>query len=193
MKIAIIRYNAGNVRSVANALNRFGVEPIVTDSAEILNSCDKVIFPGVGEASTAMNYLRIKGLDTFIPGIRVPLLGICLGLQLMCKHSEENETTCMDIFPIEVKKFPTRDKIPHMGWNNINNLRGPLLQNVGSDAHLYFVHSYYAEVSENTVAMTNYIEPFSAALQKDNFYAIQSHPEKSGNVGHKILENFLAL
>jgi len=193
MKIAIIRYNAGNVRSVANALNRFGVELIVTDSAEILNSCDKVIFPGVGEASTAMNYLRIKGLDTFIPGIRVPFLGICLGLQLMCKHSEENETTCMDIFPIEVKKFPTRDKIPHMGWNNINNLRGPLLQNVGSDAHLYFVHSYYAEVSENTVAMTNYIAPFSAALQKDNFYAIQSHPEKSGNVGHKILENFLAL
>jgi len=193
MKIAIIRYNAGNVRSVANALNRFGVELIVTDSAEILNSCDKVIFPGVGEASTAMNYLRIKGLDTFIPGIRVPFLGICLGLQLMCKHSEENETTCMDIFPIEVKKFPTRDKIPRMGWNNINNLRGPLLQNVGSDAHLYFVHSYYAEVSENTVAMTNYIAPFSAALQKDNFYAIQSHPEKSGNVGHKILENFLAL
>ncbi|MDA0193944.1 MAG: imidazole glycerol phosphate synthase subunit HisH [Bacteroidetes bacterium] len=193
MKIAIIRYNAGNVRSVTNALNRFGVEPIVTDSAEILNSCDKVIFPGVGEASTAMKYLRNKGLDEAIRGIRAPFLGICLGLQLMCRHSEENDTTCLDIFPLEVKKFPARDKIPHMGWNNINDLKGPLLQNIALDSHLYFVHSYYAEVSENTVATTNYIEAFSAALQKDNFYAIQSHPEKSGDVGQKILENFLSL
>lgn len=193
MKVAIIRYNAGNVRSVTNALNRFGIEPIVTDSAEILKSSDKVIFPGVGEASTAMNYLNAKGLCDTIREIKAPFLGICLGLHLMCRHSEENDTSCLDIFPLEVKKFPAKEKIPHMGWNTINNLNGPLLQNVVAGSYLYFVHSYYAKVSENTIATTDYVEPFSAALQKDNFYAIQSHPEKSGMAGQKILENFLAL
>jgi len=193
MKVAIIRYNAGNVRSVTNALNRFGIEPVVTDSPEILTSVDKVIFPGVGEASTAMNYLNARGLASAIRDIKAPFLGICLGLQLMCRHSEENDTTCLNIFPHEVRKFPARDKIPHMGWNTITNLSGPLLQNVKTDSYLYFVHSYFAELSENTIATTDYIEPFSAGLQKDNFYAIQSHPEKSGTAGQKILENFLAL
>lgn len=193
MSVVIINYNAGNVQSVTYALNRLGVDPILSDDPEVIQSADKVIFPGVGEASTAMAFLRQKGLDQVIKNLKQPVFGVCLGLQLMCKHSAENDTQCLGIFDIEVKKFEPKLKVPQMGWNTLEQVSGPLFQELGDDPYVYFVHSYYAELSDYTVAVTDYVNPFSAALQKDNFYALQAHPEKSGKVGEKILENFLRL
>lgn len=193
MKIVIIKYNAGNVQSVTFALNRLGIEPVLSADPEVIRSADKVIFPGVGEASTAMASVKANGLDKLIPGLRQPFLGICLGLQLMCRHSQENDTSCMGIFDLEVKKFPPLDKVPHMGWNRIEELRGPLMKNLSPEPFLYFVHSYYAEAGPETIALCHYIHPFSAALQKGNFYAVQAHPEKSGEDGAKILKNFIDL
>ena len=193
MKVAIIKYNAGNVQSLTFALNRLGISPVLTDSPEELLSADKVIFPGVGEASTAMNYLTQNQLDVVIKDIKQPFLGVCLGLQLMCKHTEENDTDCLGIFDLEVKKFDPTEKVPHMGWNTITNLKGPLFHDVADASYLYFVHSYYAVMDETTIASCGYANPFSAALHRDNFYAVQAHPEKSSATGQKILENFLQL
>ncbi len=193
MNIAIIKYNAGNVVSVVNALNRLGVDPIVTDDPESIRKADKVIFPGVGEASTAMKYLRARGLDEVIRDLKQPFLGICLGLQLMCRHTEENDTDCLGIFDLEVKRFERQLKVPHMGWNKLQKIRGPLFMGLNDHAFIYFVHSYYAETGEETIAVSDYIVEFSAALHRDNFYAIQGHPEKSGKTGQKILENYLNL
>ena len=193
MNIAIVKYNAGNIRSVTYALQRLGIEPCITDDAETLRTADKVIFPGVGEASTAMNYLKQRGLEKIIPTLKQPVLGVCLGLQLMCRHSHENDTPCLGIFDVEVKRFPAQEKVPHMGWNSIEKCRGPLFQGLSAEPFLYYVHSYYAPVCAGTIAQTQYMLPYSAALQKDNFYALQAHPEKSGKDGEKILENFLKL
>lgn len=194
MKLAIIRYNAGNTQSVIYALNRLGVEPVVTDDPEELKSCDKIIFPGVGEASTAMTYLKERGLDRLIPTFRQPVLGICLGLQLLCSHSEENDTDCLNIFPMKVKRFPAKDKVPQMGWNSITHLKSDLLKGLKENDFVYFVHSYYAELHDQyTIAQTNYILDYSSAIKKDNFYAVQFHAEKSSEVGAKILENFITL
>lgn len=193
MKVAIVKYNAGNIQSVKYALQRLGVEPLVTNDPEELKSADKVFFPGVGEAASAMKSLKENKLDTLIPQLKQPFLGVCLGLQLMCKHSEERDTPCLGLFNLEVKKFEPKMKVPHMGWNTLENIKSPLFQNLPSEAYVYFVHSYYAEINGQTIATTDYINPFSAALHKDNFYAIQAHPEKSGKVGAKILENFLQL
>ena len=193
MKLVIIKYNAGNTRSVAFALERLGIEPVITDEPEVISSADKVIFPGVGEASTAMRYLKQRQLDTFIPTLTQPVLGVCLGLQLMCDHSEENDTPCMGIFPVKVKRFPPRDKVPHMGWNLLSDREGALFEGLSERSFVYYVHSYYAELSPYTTAKSTYIVPFSASLQKDNFYALQAHPEKSSKPGSQILENFLKL
>ncbi len=194
MKIGIIRYNAGNTQSVIYALNRLGIEPIVTDSPEELNACDKIIFPGVGEASTAMHYLQERGLNKLIPSFKQPVLGICLGLQLMCQHSEENNTKCLGIFPMDVKRFPAKDKVPQMGWNSITHLKGPLFKGLKEKDFVYFVHSYYAEYSAAyTIAQTDYILPYSSAIQKDNFYAVQFHTEKSSEVGAQLLKNFIEI
>lgn len=191
--IAIIKYNAGNIRSVQNALNRLGYESIITDDeTEILNA-SKVIFPGVGEASSAMKYLRDKGLDKVILSIEKPMLGICLGLQLMCDHSEEGDTKCLGIFNAEVKKFPPKEKVPHMGWNSFSHIKGELFKEIEADNDFYYVHSYYAEKNDQTIATCNYILPFSSAMQQDNFYATQFHPEKSADVGEQLLKNFLEL
>jgi glutamine amidotransferase len=193
MNIAIIKYNAGNVVSVTNALNRLGVEPVVTDDPETIRNADKVIFPGVGEASTAMKYLQARGLDKVIRELKQPFLGICLGLQLMCRHTEENDTDCLGIFNLEVKRFTQQLKVPHMGWNKLQKMQGPLFKDLDDHAFIYFVHSYYAETGPETIAVSDYIVEFSAALHRDNFYAIQGHPEKSGKTGQKILENYLKL
>lgn len=193
MKLAIVKYNAGNIRSVIFALQRLGIEPILTDDHDELRSADKVIFPGVGEASTTMGYLKARKLDQLIPSLTQPVFGICVGMQLMCKHSEENDTDCMGIFNINVKKFVGDEKVPHMGWNNIEQLDSPLFRLVKPDEYVYFVHSYYAELSEYTIAQSAYIQPFSAGLHRDNFYASQFHPEKSGDVGARILQGFLSL
>ena len=191
--IAIIDYNAGNISSVQNALKRLGYESIITrDKKEIL-SAEKVILPGVGEASTAMSYLKEYELDTFIKDIKQPFLGICLGMQLMCTSSEEGTTDCLDIFNATVKLFPPNEKVPHIGWNSLNELKGDLFNGMIAPEDVYFVHSFYAELCEETSAECNYIFSFSAALQKDNFYATQFHPEKSATVGEQILKNFLAL
>ena len=191
--IAIIKYNAGNIRSVQNALNRIGYESIITDDPEEIRSAEKVIFPGVGEASTTMKYLKEKGLNQLIPTLSQPVLGICLGLQLMCSYSEEGDTTCLGIFEENVKRFPEKDIIPQMGWNNFIETEGTLLNGINEKDDVYFVHSYYAELGPNTIGQTNYILPFSSVMQKGNFYATQFHPEKSALVGEKILRNFLAL
>lgn len=195
MKTVIIKYNAGNVQSVMYALDRIGVDYLYTDDEAAIRSADKVIFPGVGEASTAMSYLREKGLDKIIPTLTQPVLGTCVGMQLMCRFSEENNTTCMGIFDVDVKRFPPTPgmKVPHMGWNNITNYKSVLTENLIDDAFVYFVHSYAAPVCDYTVATCDYINPFSAMLHKDNFYAAQFHCEISGDVGQKILENFLKL
>lgn len=193
MSIVIINYNAGNVQSVTYALQRLGVEPVLSDEPEVIKSADKVIFPGVGEASTAMNFLRKKGLDEVIKSLKQPVFGVCLGLQLMCMHSEENNTDCLGIFDVQVKKFEPKLKVPQMGWNNLQRMNSPLFAELPEEPYVYYVHSYYAELSEWTVAETEYVNRFSASLQKDNFYALQAHPEKSGKVGEKILENFLNL
>lgn len=191
--IAIVKYNAGNIRSVQNALIRLEYENIITDDPELLMKADKIIFPGVGEASSAMKYLREKGLDKTIIALKQPVLGICLGLQLMCRYSEEGNTKCLGIFNSDVKLFPPVDKIPHMGWNNCLTLRGDLFKGITISDDLYFVHSYYAEISSETSATCDYIVPFSAAMQKNNFYATQFHPEKSAGPGEIILKNFLGL
>ncbi|MCI4668433.1 MAG: imidazole glycerol phosphate synthase subunit HisH [Bacteroidia bacterium] len=191
-EIAIVKYNAGNIQSVINALERLGVKPVVTDDQNWLVSAQKVIFPGVGEASTAMKYLKEKDLDQLLPKLKQPVLGICLGLQLMCTHSEENDTPMLDIFPAEVKRFPDKvGKIPHMGWNQLEFNDHPLLHGISQKDSFYFVHSYYAELSQYTIAKGNYGIPFSAVMQRDNFYATQFHPEKSSHVGGKIIENFI--
>jgi len=195
MKTVIIKYNAGNVQSVMYALDRIGIDYLYTDDEAEIRSADKVIFPGVGEASTAMNYLRDKGLDKIIPSLTQPVLGTCVGMQLMCRFSEENNTTCMGIFDVDVKRFPATPgiKVPHMGWNNITSYKSELTTNLIDNAYVYFVHSYAAPVCAYTVATCDYIKPFSAMLHKDNFYAAQFHCEISGDVGQKILENFLKL
>ena len=191
--VAIIKYNAGNVESVQNALERLGVESVVTDDFSEIQNADKVIFPGVGEASSAMTYLREKGLDEVIKNLKQPTLGICLGQQLMCNKLEEGNTFGLGIFDVDVKLFPSEDIIPHMGWNNLQELKGDLFKGLTEEDNVYFVHSFYAEKCINTAAECDYILPFSASLQKDNFYAVQFHPEKSGKAGAKILENFLSL
>ena len=193
MKVAIVKYNAGNVLSVTHALHRLGIEPFLTDDPEKLTSADKVIFPGVGEASTAMSYLRERGLDKVLTNLKQPFLGVCLGLQLMCKHTEENNTTCLGIFELSVKKFPPQDKVPHMGWNKIVKKDESLFKDLKGDTFLYFVHSYYAEIGADTIATSDYILTFSAAIRKGNYFAVQAHPEKSGEDGQQILKNFLEL
>jgi imidazole glycerol-phosphate synthase subunit HisH len=191
--IAIVKYNAGNIRSVENALHRLGATYEVTDSPAQLHAADKVIFPGVGEASSAMVYLRERGLDEVIRNLRKPFLGICLGLQLMCKHSEEGDTECLGIFQEKVKKFPETGKVPHMGWNDFVKVKGPLFKGILLEDNMYFVHSYYAEVGDETAAITDYLVPFSAALQQENFFGVQFHPEKSAEAGSKLIQNFLEL
>lgn len=235
--VAIVKYNAGNVRSVQFALQRLGIEAVWTDDPDLLRAADKVIFPGVGEASSAMHYLRERGLDAVLRNLRQPVLGICLGLQLFCRHSEEGDTRCLGIFDVEVRRFhggrirnnvpPVSQaidhinhidpippinpidpippippinpidhinlKVPHIGWNTLSALRGPLFEGLQDENYVYFVHSFYAELHSDTIAQTGYGVPFSAALQRDNFYAVQFHPEKSGPVGQRILNNFLNL
>jgi len=191
--IAIVKYNAGNIKSVENALVRLGYECVVTDDIQALIDADKVIFPGVGEASSAMSYLQERGLDQVIKNLKQPVLGICLGLQLMCLESEEGGTKCLGVFKNKVQRFEETDLVPHVGWNNFASLKGKLFNNIESGNDVYFVHSYYADLSEQTTAICDYITPFSAALEKDNFYATQFHPEKSTDIGEKILQNFLEL
>lgn len=191
--IAIIKYNAGNIRSVQNALKRLGYSCLITDDKDEIAGADKVIFPGVGEAGSAMRYLKEKELDKLIRSLKQPVLGICLGLQLMCRHSEEGDTKCMGIFDSGVLRFPQVDTVPHMGWNNFFSLKGVLFNGVSTDDNVYYVHSYYPEISSCTTAVCDYILPFSAAMQKDNFFATQFHPEKSADTGEKILKNFLGL
>ncbi len=196
MKIAVIKYNAGNIYSVDYALKRLGVEAVITADKDVLRAADKVIFPGVGEAETTMKFLRANGMDTLIKELRQPLLGICLGMQLMCRHSEEGDADCLGIFDTEVKRFVTQkheDKVPHMGWNTLTETNSALFKGFTKDEFVYFVHSFYVPVNECTAAVTDYIHPFSAALHKDNYYATQFHPEKSGSVGERILRNFLEL
>jgi glutamine amidotransferase len=191
MKIVIIKYNAGNILSVKHAVKRLGYDALITDNHEEIRSADRVIFPGVGEAGTTMSHLKKKGLDTLIPQLKQPVLGICLGLQLMCSHSEEGNTPCLGIFPVKVKRFEGSQKIPHMGWNSLTAMKGHIFQGLPADPYVYFVHSYYAELSDDANAVCNYILPFSAALNKDNFFATQFHPEKSGDIGRQILYNFI--
>lgn len=191
--IAIIKYNAGNVKSVYNAVTRLGFEAVITDDFETLQNADKVIFPGVGEASSAMAYLKEKGLDKIIRNLKQPTLGICLGQQLMCEHSEEGNIDCLDIFPIQVKLFPSTEIVPHMGWNTIFDLKTDLFNDVKENSDIYYVHSFYCELSQYTIAKTDYILEYSAALNKNNFYATQFHPEKSAGIGEQILKNFLSL
>ena len=196
MDVAIIKYNAGNICSVDYALKRLGVAPIITADPEILRKADKVIFPGVGEALTTMEYLRAHRLDEVIQTLKQPVLGICLGMQLLCQHSEEGDSDCLGIFPADVKRFqPNRheDKVPHMGWNTLSHVNSDLFKGDLEGKFVYFVHSYYVPVNAFTAATTDYIQPFSASLHKANFYATQFHPEKSGSVGEQILKNFLQL
>jgi glutamine amidotransferase len=195
MDIAIIKYNAGNIQSVLYALDRIGAKALVTDDVEAIRSADRVIFPGVGEASTAMEYLRTRGLDRVIRELTQPVLGICLGMQLMCRHSEENDTQCLGIFNEDVRRFDAEGenfKIPQIGWNTIRDLRGDIFDRVPESSYCYFVHSYHASLGAHTIAVTDYITPYSSALQKDNFTGVQFHPEKSAVVGERILRNFLS-
>jgi glutamine amidotransferase len=195
MKIAIIKYNAGNVASVMYALDRIGMNYSWTDEEEEIRTADKVIFPGVGEASTAMAYLREKQLDRLIPTLKQPVLATCIGMQLLCKHSEENDTTCMGVFDVAIKRFQSTDlKIPHVGWNSIEAQgQNPLMKGLKASEFVYFVHSYYAPLNPYTSAICDYVQPFSAMLQKDNFYAAQFHAEISGQAGQRVIENFLSL
>lgn len=196
MNIVIIKYNAGNIYSVDYGLKRLGVSPVITDDKELILAADKVIFPGQGEAASTMDYLKSQKLDALIRDLKQPVLGICIGMQLMCKHSEEGNTPCLGIFDATVRKFVAQNrenKIPHMGWNTLENTKGALITKELENEYVYFVHSYYVPLTVQTVATTEYIQPFSSALQKDNFYATQFHPEKSGKVGEKILQNFLNL
>lgn len=192
--IAIVKYNAGNVQSVRFALQRLGVESILTDDHEVIRTADRVIFPGVGEASTTMRFLRETKLDALLKSLTQPVLGICLGMQLMCQYSEENDTSCIGIFSEKVKKFESQTaKIPHMGWNSVNALKPGIISSDIDQGYVYFVHSYYVELGPDAIASTNYIKPFCSVINKDNFWATQFHPEKSGSVGEKILSNFLVL
>jgi len=196
MKVAILKYNAGNIYSVINSLKRLGVSPILTDDIQELTSADRVILPGQGEAKSVMTYLYSHNLDKVIYNLRQPVLGICIGMQLMCRHSEEGDTDCLDIFHVNVKRFITQshyDKIPAVGWNEISNLKSPLFKDFTKKEFVYFIHSYYVPLSDYTIAETNYILPYSAALNYNNFYAVQFHPEKSGYIGEKILNNFLSI
>ena len=204
MNVAIVKYNAGNVYSVVNALKRLGIEPTLTDDAELLKKADKVLFPGQGHAGEAMDYLKARKLDLLIRDLKQPVFGICVGQQLLCKHSEEGDTNCIGIFDAEVKRFqPQRheEKVPCMGWNRLE-VRGeegekvrvnPIMQNLGDDPYVYFVHSYYVPLCAETIATADYILPYSASMHKDNFYTCQFHPEQSGKVGERILKNFLDL
>jgi len=196
LKIAIIKYNAGNIRSVLYALERIGHTALVTDNADEIKNANKVIFPGVGEASTAMNYLKDRNLDKLICSLTQPVLGICLGMQLMCKYSEENDTECLGIFDENVKKFKVKSeklKVPQIGWNSIYDLKTDLFKNVTENSYCYFVHGYYASKGEHTIATTDYVQPYSSGLRKNNFYGVQFHPEKSAAAGEQILKNFIEL
>ena len=196
MKVVIIKYNAGNIFSVDYGLKRIGIEAEITGEIDKIRKADKVIFPGVGEASTTMAYLREHGLDNVIKELKQPVFGICIGMQLLCSYSEEGNTECLGIFDEKVMKFSSQEpniKIPHMGWNTIQHNDNKLFKGISQDEYVYYVHSYYANVGKNTIATTDYVQLFSASLQKDNFYAVQFHPEKSGIIGEKILQNFIEL
>lgn len=193
MKVVIIKYNAGNIRSVDHALKRLGVDARITDDTEQIMAADKVIFPGVGEAATTMAYLQERGLDRLIAGLTMPVLGICLGQQLMCEWSEEGDTPCIGIFKQPVRRFPEGLKVPHMGWNSLESAPGRLFDRKHVGSFVYFVHSYYVPECEDTAALCEYMVPFSAAMEKDNFFATQFHPEKSGDPGERILSKFLQL
>ena len=196
MNVAIVKYNAGNIYSVVNALRRMGIDPLLTDDAEQLQKADRVLFPGQGEARGAMEYLKARRLDEVIRNLKQPVFGICVGLQLLCKHSEEGDVDCIGIFDAEVKRFQPEkheDKVPCMGWNKLYDLKSPLMANLGTDPYVYFVHSYYVPLCEETIATADYVLPYSASMHKNNFYTCQFHPEKSGKVGEQILEKFLQL
>jgi len=196
MNLTILQYNAGNIQSVLYALERLGVVATVTDDPAMIQVADKVIFPGVGEASSAMAYLKERNLDQLIVALKQPVLGICLGMQLMCKHSAENDTKCLGIFEEQVLAFNTNEagiKVPQIGWNNIANFKTELFNGVPENSYTYFVHGFYAGLGDNTIATTDYIQPYSSALQKNNFYGVQFHPEKSAAVGEQIIQNFLSL
>lgn len=194
MKVAIVKYNAGNTGSVANALRRVGVEPLITDSADDLSGADKVFFPGVGEASSAMRHLRESGLDTVIPSLTQPVLAVCLGMQLLCAKSYENDTACLGILPYTVRPFENNVlKVPQIGWNNISKLRSPLFTGIADSSWAYFVHGYYVETCDETIAVSDYGTEFSAAISVGNFFGVQFHPEKSGEVGERIIKNFLEM
>ena len=196
MEVAIVKYNAGNIYSVVNALKRMGIEPLLTDDPELLKKADRVLFPGQGEAKGAMEYLKARGLDAVIRDLKQPVFGICVGQQLLCKHSEEGDVDCIGIFDAPVVRFrPERheDKVPCMGWTKLYDTKSPLMEGLGDDPYVYFVHSYYVPVCEETIATADYILPYSASMHKDNFYTCQFHPEKSGTVGERILKNFLDL
>lgn len=195
METVVIKYNAGNLRSVGYALQRLGIEPVISDDPETILNARRIIFPGVGEASSAMAYLKYRELDKVIINANQPFLGICLGMQLMCLHSAENDTECLGIFEEAVHKFIpiAEEKVPQIGWNTINNLKSDLFQDIPEDSYCYFVHGYYAGIGEHTIARTDYCGKYSAALHRDNFYGVQFHPEKSATVGQQILENFLKI
>lgn len=196
MNVAIVKYNAGNIYSVVNALKRMGIDPVLTDDAELLKKADRVLFPGQGHAAEAMDYLKSHRLDEVIRDLKQPVFGICVGQQLLCKHSEEGDVDCIGIFDAEVKRFQPEkheDKVPCMGWNKLYDLKSPLMANLGTDPYVYFVHSYYVPLCEETIATADYVLPYSASMHKNNFYTCQFHPEKSGKVGEQILENFLKL
>lgn len=194
MKVAVIKYNAGNIQSVMNALKRVGVNPVLTDNPAYIRTADRVVFPGQGEASHAMDYLRTHGLDQVITELTQPVLGICIGQQLMCEHSEEGDVDCLGIFPTQVRRFQPQmheQKVPHMGWNQLEEMKDNLLSGLPEDAFAYFVHSFYVPITDYTIASTHHILSFSSAMRKGNFMATQFHPEKSGSVGERILTNFL--
>ncbi len=196
MKTAIIDYNAGNVQSVLFALKRLNAEAILTNDPAAIRAADKVIFPGVGEASSTMDYLRSEGLDQLIKNLKQPVLGICLGMQLLCEHSEEGDTSCIGVIPQGVRKFIPQQKdqkVPHVGWNSLDKIEQGFISNTLEKEYVYFVHSYYVEIGDCTIGTCDYIQNFSAVLQKDNFYATQFHPEKSGKIGEQILKGFLQL
>ena len=195
MEVAIVKYNAGNIYSVVNALKRLGIEPLLTDDAELLQKADRIIFPGQGEARSAMEYLKARRLDEVIRALRQPVLGICVGQQLLCRHSEEGDVECIGVFDADVKRFvPQRheDKVPCMGWNQLHDTRSPLMKGI-EGRYVYFVHSFYVPLCKNTAATADYIQPYSAAMHKQNFYSCQFHPEKSGKVGERILRNFMEI
>ena len=195
MDVAIVKYNAGNIYSVVNAMKRLGIEPVLTDDAEMLQKADRVLFPGQGQAREAMEYLKDHQLDQVIKNLKQPVLGICVGQRLLCRHSEEGDVDCIGIFDVDVKRFQPQkheDKVPAMGWNEIYDLKTDLYKGL-SHPYSYFVHSYYVPLCEETIAKADYILPYSASLHKDNFYTCQFHPEKSGKVGEQILKNFLEI